>query len=189
MASTSLPSSQRALRDVLRSGLDALDTRLRTSSALLPIERWTVRRPDGGWSVGEILEHCCLANDAYLGAMRATLTRAGTAPSNAADYSWSPTLMGGLLRWSLEATFKMPAPGKIRPGPGARAHVLNALVATHDEMRAIMDASMAHDWRRLRFTSPLSPLVRPNFGDALAITLRHGQRHALQLERTVQLVG
>lgn len=189
MAATRLPASQRALHDTLRAGFDALDARLRTSSALLPVERWTVRRPDGGWSVGEILEHCCLANEAYHGTMRASLTRAGAPPSAGKDFAWSPTLMGGLLRWSLEATFKMPAPGVIAPGPTARAHVLDALISTHDALRALMTESAAHDWRRLRLVSPLSSLVRMNFGDAFAVCLRHGERHAGQLERTVALVG
>lgn len=189
MRAASLPASQRALHVAVRDGLHALDTQLRTSSALLPVERWTVRRPDGGWSVSEILEHCCLANEAYLGAMRAALARAGAPRVTAHDFPWKPTLMGGLLRWSLEATFKLPAPGTIKPGPAARPHVLDALIATHDTMRTMMDASATRDWRRLRFVSPLSQLVRPNFGDAFAITLRHGQRHCLQLERTIALVG
>ena len=189
MTASRLPRTQQALRDTLRAGFDALDQRLRASSALLPVERWSVRRPDGGWSVGEILEHCCLANDAYLSAMRVALTRAGAARGDAPDHGWTPTLMGGLLRWSLEATFKMPAPGQIQPGPTPRPQVLDALVATHDALRALMAETAAHDWRTLRFVSPLSSLVRPNFGDAFAICLRHGQRHAAQLERTVALVG
>ncbi|MCA0377135.1 MAG: DinB family protein [Gemmatimonadetes bacterium] len=184
----SLPSTQRGVDSTVRTGLTALDERLRAITTPLPAARWSVRRPDGGWSVGEVLEHCCLANDAYLTAMRAALTRAGATVPPAGERLWRPTFMGGLLRKSLEMTFRLPAPGRIQPGPTPRANVLDALLATHEAVRTLMTDAAAHDWTRLRFTSPLSTLVRPNFGDAFLIALRHGERHAGQIERTIALI-
>jgi hypothetical protein len=173
--------TQEELAALVRAGLDTLDARLRDLAATLPRERWTTPRADGGWSVGELLEHLCLANADYLRPMHA-MVDAG-APARPRDGRWRASLMGGLLRRSMESTRKLPAPREIRPGREARAGVIDALVATHDEVRALMTRAAPLDWRRLRMSSPWARLVRLNFGDTCLVILRHGERHIAQAER------
>jgi hypothetical protein len=175
--------SRARLLETLRTGLDAVDARLRAAADALPAARWAERRADGGWSLGEVLEHMCLANEAYLPYLRAMVERGGAA--GAGDDAWRPTLFAGLLAWALAAPRRLSAPRTIRPGPSPRPGVLEALLATHDEIRALMTRAERLDWRRMRFTSPFAWWVRPNFGDACLILLRHGERHAGQMERLV----
>lgn len=175
--------TQEDLDRLLRHGFDALDARLLAAVADLPDERWRTRRADGGWSVGEVLEHMCLSNAAYLERMRAMVDGGG--PAGAAGGAWRPTLTGGLVTRALEAPARLRAPRSIQPGPTPRPDVLAALVATHDAVRALLDRAAALDWRRLRMTSPWAWFVRPNFGDACLIVLRHGERHAGQIERLI----
>ena len=52
--------------------------------------------PDGGWGVGQVLEHLCVANDSYLGRLRSKLARAPRLLPGA-DPVWRPSLMGGWL--------------------------------------------------------------------------------------------
>jgi hypothetical protein len=173
--------TQEELASLVRAGLDTLDARIRAMAEALPRERWTTRRADGGWSIGELLEHLCLANADYLRPMR-VLVGAG-APARSGDGRWRASLMGGILRRSMESTRRLPAPRQIRPGPEARAGVVDALVGTHDEVRDLMTRAAALDWRRLRMSSPWARLVRLNFGDACLVILRHGERHTTQAER------
>lgn len=181
VAPTSRIRTQADLARVVATGLDALDARLAALLAGVPAGRWGVRRADGGWSLGEVLEHMCLSNEAYLARMR-PMVAAGSAPGGS-DTPWRPTLLGGLLARSLESPRKLPAPRSIRPGPSPRPDVVAVLRATHEEVRALMTRAAALDWRRLRMSSPFAWFVRPNFGDACLIILRHGERHAGQIER------
>ena len=180
-----LPATQGALHAHVARALDELDARLRRAVAAVPADRMTVRPANGGWSVAEVLEHCCLSNEGYLAPLEAAVGAA--APSTAGDASglaWRPTLLAGVLRRSLEMTIPLRAPRAIQPGPSPRADVLEALVSTHDRLRALMTRAVALPWRRVRIASPFAAVVRPNFGDACLIVLRHGERHARQIERT-----
>ncbi len=174
-------TSRARLLETLRAGLDAVDARVRAAAESLPEARWGERRADGGWSLGEVLEHMCLANEAYLPSMRAMVERGAAAD----DDAWRPTLFAGLLAWALAAPRPLRAPRTIRPGPSPRPGVVEALLATHAEIRALMTRAERLDWRRMRFTSPFAWWVRPNFGDACLVILRHGERHAGQMERLV----
>lgn len=165
----------------VRAGLDALEARIRTVAADVPADRWGTRRADGGWSIGELFEHLCLANGDYLVGMRALAGAGG--PPRASDDWWRPSLMGGLLRRALESPRPMRAPRAIQPGPTPRPDVDGALIATWAETRALMTRAAGLDWRRLRMSSPWARIVRLNFGDACLLTLRHGERHVGQAER------
>ena len=188
--SAALPTTQGALHAYVGRSLDALDARLRAAVATVPADRLAVRPPDGGWSVAEVLEHCCLSNEAYLHPLEALVQTARPDPSgDASQLPWRQTIVAGLLRRSLEMKIRLPAPRAIQPGPTPRADTLDALVATHDRLRAVMSRAAALPWRRLRIASPFAAVVRPNVGDACLIVLRHGERHARQIERTAAAVA
>ena len=51
------------------------------------------------------------------------------------------------------------------------------------EIERLLDASATLPWRRLRFTSPYSALVRPNLGDAFLVLVTHAERHLDQIDR------
>jgi len=109
--------------------------------------------PDGGWGVGQVLEHLCVANDSYLGRLRSKLARAPRLLPGA-DPVWRPSLMGGWLARSLApGSRRLPAPRIYRPAPRARPGVLEAFL--HGQ----------------------------HLGDCFAIILVHEQRHLGQPER------
>ena len=193
MTTTSIPgagrasSAQAALRDQLRSGLDALDARLRATVPPLTLAQLAKRPPHGGWSVGEVLEHMCLANEQYLVPMRAMVEDPGAERAGAG--AWKPSFTGGLLVRGLQARVRTKTVARIEPGPVPRPNVLGELLRTHDDVRVLMDRADGLEWRRLRMVSPLMRLVKPNFGDACLVILRHGERHAGQIERTLRAIG
>ena len=165
-------------------GFRRVNERIRAAVQSLEPTRHTERRADGGWSALEILEHLTLALDGYLHFLRAFHP---TAPQGSrSEHVWTPSFFGGILARSQTMRLPMPAPKSIRPGPAPRPDVLHALIARHDEIVALMDRLKHDDWRRLKFTSPFAFFVRPNFGDACVITMRHAERHTAQLERLVR---
>lgn len=164
-------NNQKQLQTLLLAGLDELDARLRHADLSAA--------PPSGWSAAQILEHIAILNTDYLQRMRPLAGKS----EPAADGQWRPTLLGGYLTAALTKPAKLSAPAAARPGPQARPHVLDAVLATHDELRQLIRQAEPLCWRRLKLTSPYAWFLRPNFGDACLLILRHGERHAAQLER------
>jgi hypothetical protein len=178
------PQTQRALHALVSAGFDALDARLTTLVASAQGARFTMLRADGGWSVAQVLEHLVRANTAYMRAMRDLI---GAAPrvTITDETPWQPTFLGKQLARSLQRTMRLPAPGRSRPGPDAPPDVFAKLLETHRELRSLMQAAASVEWQQLRMPSPLARWVKLNFGDACYVMLRHGERHAGQIERTL----
>lgn len=180
--SRATPTTQDDLARVLRADLDALDVRLRRVVGALSPEQRRARPADGGWTADEVVEHMCLTNEAYLPGMRAMVDAARETPG-AASRVWRATFLPGMLTRALERPRAMPAPRSVRPSPNRPARGLDALVATHDAVRDLLVRAEGMPWDAMRMRSPFAWFVRPNFGDACLIVVRHGERHAGQIER------
>ena len=113
---------QRDLQHTLRDRALASHRRLAELTRPLDPERLVRRPPAGGWSVGEVLEHLCVSEEAYEPLVSALLRQARP-DAGAPAREWSPSLFGKLLVRSLEGTGKLPSPKVVRPGtsPGLRS--------------------------------------------------------------------
>lgn len=147
--------------------------------------------PNGGWSVGQVLEHLLISDQSYLVPMRALIERARAGASSQSPAAWRPTLAGRFLIRSLgpRGTRKLPAPKIYRPGPVARADVVGAYLRNIDEIEALLRTSRGLDLGRLRMASPVSRLIRVHVGDGFSIIAVHAQRHLGQIERIQTSVG
>jgi len=170
----------------LSGGLERLSARITGLMAPMTAAERATTPPGGGWSADQIAEHLCLANGDYLREMHAAVGKAG-APRSGGD--WHPTLGGRMLVYSMESRMRFPAPRAIVPGPEAREGVLDALLATHDRLLRLLDNARTREWRTVRFRSPYARWMPLNLGDGALIILRHGERHARQMERVVASVG
>lgn len=99
------------------------------------------------------------------------------------DFAWKPSLLGGWLARGMAAPGKMPAPGRYRPAAQPRADVVGAYLKALDRTGALLADSAGLEWQRLRLSSPISPLIRMNAGDAFTILAHHDTRHLKQVER------
>ena len=168
--------------------LDRIEPRTRVAVAGLPEAKFVEMPPDGGWSVAQVFEHLCLANDAYLdGPLVPAVARAKARGKT--DRSWRPSFLGGWLTGALiEGGKPMPAPRLFRVGSAPRDHVVDAFLAGVARVRALMLEADGHDLRT-GLASPVTPLIRLNVGDAFRILVVHCHRHLAQAERTRRAVG
>lgn len=176
--------ASRLLRDAA-----AVDERLGALDGSLDAPRLAAREPRGGWTVGQVLEHLCIAHDSYLVRIRPLVAR-GEAPRAARDARWRPTFMGGLLIRSLDPRTghrRLPAPRSYRPPAEPRPAVLPELLRRQGELRMLIAAGARLEWQSVRLRSPISPLIRLNLGDAYTILVVHAQRHLAQVERILDL--
>jgi hypothetical protein len=168
---------------------DAADARARALAGDLSPTQLGWTPPDGGWSVGQVLEHLVVSADDYLPRMRAAAARAG--PADAAARPWRPSLVGRLLVGAVDprSARRQRAPRRWRPAPAPRPAVLEEFLRTQEALRSLLRAADGLDPARARLSSPVSPLLRLTLADALTILVLHAERHLAQAERVRRAPG
>jgi len=176
---------QRDLQHALHTRTLALIDRVAALARPLDPERLVRRPPNGGWSVGHVLEHLCVTSELYEPPVRALLRSAR--PDAAAPLRpWKPTLVGRLTVNMFERPMRMRAPKRMAPAASPRGGVVESFLAHLRTLDQLLDESSGFDWRRLRMSSPVLSLpVRFNLGDVYSILVVHAERHARQMERVV----
>jgi hypothetical protein len=178
---------QRELQQQLRA--ESIATRERIADMVRPLNAAALNEhpePDG-WSVGQVLEHLCRADELY-DAPFAALMRSAPRDAGAAAREWKPSFIGRFIAESLLKPKPLKGPKVFRPGPTPRNGVVETLLARELSFVASMDAAAAYDWRALRIGSPALPSWAPkmNLGDGFRIHVVHLTRHARQIERLVK---
>lgn len=164
--------------------LEAIRGRTEALLARVPDDASFHRQPDdGGWSVGQCLDHLNRMNRLYFGAIRDALSRAQRrrAPvTTPLASSW----FGNWFAASMEpGTRKFRAPGKAVPRPSAtRAEVTSEFGRGLDEIEAALKDAATIDLNRPTFASPFFSLSRVRAGTGFRILLAHMRRHLQQAE-------
>jgi uncharacterized damage-inducible protein DinB len=176
--------NQREHLDQLLRDSAEIDARAEALAARLGPGQLNWSPPEGGWGVGQVFEHLCVANDSYLERFEAILARPD-APRATEASAWRPSVMGGMLARALSprSTRKTRAPKRYRVGGTPRPNVVGEFLRRQRDLEAYMRRAAPLDWRRTRTTSPISPLIRLNLGDCFTILVVHAQRHMGQIER------
>lgn len=140
------------------------------------------RRPaDGSWSIAECLDHLVTTNRSYLRKMGRVI--AENAPQSARP-QFRHTLAGRWMRRMMEPPVKrrLRAPQKFRPASERRpaAETLAEFLAVQDELIAFSRSAAELDVAKVKFSSPVTRLLRLNLWDALNIIAAHERRHLWQ---------
>lgn len=178
---------QRELYEQLRK--EAIASRERIMAAVRPLDAAKLNeRPEPeGWSVGQVLEHLCRADEQYALPM-ADLLRRSRPDAAAASREWRSSVIGGLIAGSLLNPKPIKrGPRAFRPGPTPRNGVVEAFHAGEVRFAQALDDALQHDWRAIRIASPALPSWAPkmNLGDGFRIHVVHVTRHGRQIERLV----
>jgi hypothetical protein len=181
------PLTQKDLHQQVKT--DSLATRERIQSIVYGLDSGKLNEhPEPtGWSVGEVLEHLCIADELYEEPLR-MLVGASARDAAAATREWKPSFFGKLAAGMLAKPGKMKAPKVFQPGPTPRGDVLAAFVAGDQSVLDMMDKASSLDWRAVRISTPAMPAFMPKFnlGDVFRIHAVHTARHAKQIERLVK---
>jgi hypothetical protein len=181
---------QKDLYQQLRA--EAVTSRERIGSLVRPLDGAKINEhPEPtGWSVGQVLEHLCVADESYEDGLQAML-KSARKDAGAPAREWKPSFIGGLIAGSLLKPKPLKSPKVFRPGPTPRAGVLEALLTRETNFVKVMDDASSFDWRALRIKSPALPSWAPkmNLGDGFRIHIVHLTRHSHQIERLVGELG
>jgi len=176
---------QRELQHALQARSGALIDRVGSLARPLDPEQLVRRPPNGGWSVGHVLEHLCVTSELYEPPIR-ELLRSGRPDAAAALRPWKPTLIGRLTVNLFERPTRTRTPKRMAPAASPRGGVVEAFLAHQRTISQLLDEGSGFDWRRLRMSSPVVTMpFRFNLGDVYSILIVHAERHARQIERVV----
>jgi hypothetical protein len=178
---------QRDLYQSLRT--EALANHQRVAALARPLdpERLVRRPPQGGWSVGEVLEHLCIVDERYRKPLTALI--AGARPDAAAPArEWKSSFFGSFIATALERPRKVRSPRSFKPAGTPRNGVVEDFLQRDSRMLTQMDDAASLDWRALHMASPAIPLpvIRFNLGDVFRMHVVHVRRHLGQMERVVK---
>ena len=174
------------LHQQLRS--EAIATREKISALLKPLDdaKLNEHPEPEGWSVAQVLEHLCVANEKNEAIATAAL-RDSRPDAGAMAREWKPSFLGKLIAGSLLNPRPLKSPKAFRPGPTPRNGVAEALHAQELNFLKAMDDATKYDWRAARIRSAALPKWAPkmNLGDGFRIHVVHLTRHSRQIERLV----
>ena len=177
---------QRDLYQQLR--VEATDTRERIAALVRPLDpaKLNEHPEPNGWSVGQVLEHLCVADERYEAPLAALMARAPK-DADAPGREWKPSFVGGLIAGGLLKPKPLKSPKVFQPGPTPRNGVVEELLGREMKFVRAMDDAASLDWRALRISSPALPSWAPkmNLGDGFRIHIIHLTRHSHQIERLV----
>lgn len=179
---------QRDLYQELRR--ESIASRERIATLIKPLDpaKLNEHPEPNGWSVGQVLEHLCRADEEYIAPVLELLQHSRP-DAGAPTREWKPSFIGGKIADALKNPKRIRrGPGAFRPGPTPRNGVAEAFHALEMRFLQAMDDAASYDWRGLRLHSPALPRWVPkmNLGDAFRIHAVHVTRHSHQIERLVQ---
>jgi hypothetical protein len=176
---------QRELQQSLFARTLALTDVVGSLARPLDPEQLVRRPPNGGWSVGHVLEHLCVTSELYEAPIR-NLLRSARPDAAAPLRPWKPTLIGRFTVNMFERPTRMPTPKRMAPAASPRGGVVESFLAHQRTLAQMLGDANGFDWRRLRLSSPVISLpIRFNLGDVFSILVVHAERHTRQMERIV----
>jgi hypothetical protein len=178
---------QRDLHRQLRE--EAIASRERIAALVRPLDpsKLNEHPEPKGWSLAQLLEHLCLADQLYEKPVAELFSRARP-DAGAAARDWKSSMIGGLIAGGLQNPKPIKrGPRAFQPGPTPRNGVVEAFHANELRFVQLMDDAQGYDWRALRLRSPVLPSFLPkmNLGDAFRIHVVHLTRHSRQVQRLV----
>jgi hypothetical protein len=140
----------------------------------------------GAWSIGQCLEHLCIANEVYLPSISSSLVGKPVSATQDIKPGW-------LARWFISSYIepspqskRAGAPKKIVPGARVEPSVLDRFLRSNQAARELVRHAGSYDVNRIRFRNPFIPVIRFTVGTGLEIVARHQRRHLLQAQRAKQ---
>src|SRR5665213_2336172 len=134
---------QRQLHEQLRA--EAIATRERIASLVRPLDAAKLNEhPEpNGWTVGQVLEHLCVADELYEAPL-ANLLRSARPDAGAPTREWKSSFIGGLIAGSLLKPKALTSPKVFRPGPTPRNGIVETLLARELKFVQTMDDAASY---------------------------------------------
>jgi uncharacterized damage-inducible protein DinB len=148
-------------------------------------EQLNRKREDGGWSVGQVLDHLNIYSAFYLPVMTKAQQEHSHSTEPVFRSGWLGNYFTKLMKPAKDGSIasRMKSPRNARPAKEDYSHdVLEQFIEDQHTLLELLQFSAGADLRS-RVPISLSPLIRLKLGDTLRFVVAHEQRHFGQIER------
>lgn len=152
-------------------------------SSLSP-EQLTWKPNRKSWSILECYDHLLVTNQLYLPKIKGAIEKAEQSPENGV-VPFKPSFFARLFIRSLKpgSGFKIKTFKVFKPKNGAtNLEIPSQFLSQQDELIALLKRADECDVNAVRFSSPVSKLIRFSLGEGLSVVVVHEQRHLLQAQ-------
>jgi hypothetical protein len=143
----------------------------------------------GCWSVGQCLEHLCIANELYMPPISAAFKDEPDSPVEDITPGWFGRWFIRRFAEASPNSKRASAPAKIRPAAHVDCSVLDRFLSGNKICRELIIHARPKNVNRTRFWNPFVPGLRFTVGTGLEIIVNHERRHLLQAERVRDAVN
>ena len=136
------------------------------------------------WSVLECYDHLLVTNGLYIPRIKAALDKSEDSVENSVR-PFKPSYFGRLFIKSLrpQSGFKIKTFKVFRPKNGAtNLDIPSLFLAQQNELVELIKRADQCDVNAVKFSSPVSRLIRFSLGEGLSVVVVHEQRHLLQAQ-------
>ena len=145
------------------------------------------------WNALEVLDHVNRAAEEYFELIQKAVVRTRARHLLAAD-SFRPGFLQSRFIRLLEpkpGSRRLPAPGKFHPQNKGEAdgELLDRFFENADTLQTLLHEADGVHLSKVRFASPVTPLLRFNIGEAFWLLVAHENRHLLQIQRICAHTG
>lgn len=136
------------------------------------------------WSILECFDHLLTTNGLYLPRIAAAIEAAEKSGENSVK-PFKPTLFARLFIKSLRpgSGFKIKTFRVFKPQHGPQAlDVTTRFLEMQEELINLIKRADGSDVNAVKFSSPVSRLIRFSIGEGLSVLVVHEQRHLLQAQ-------
>ena len=155
-------------------------------------EQLQYRCAPGKWSIAEIYGHLNLSMEANIRVILSRISKAPDSPGDVYASGWLGDCVYSLIMPRPDGSvFRLKARKMERPDPAdldAR-EALGAFQRHCDSLDDILRHVASKDLRRIRIPFYMPRLMRLRLGDILRFLVAHGERHLLQAQRLMSVVG
>jgi len=174
----------------LTAELDAADQRAQRLASGLTAEQLNWQPSPGAWSIGQCLDHLCVAAEVYLPPITTALEQGhGPATEEITPGWFSRWFLRSYIEEAAPQKKRGPAPKKIVPNARVELSVLDRFERGNQAVRELIRKAATFDVNRIRFKNPFISGLRFTVGTGLLIICRHEGRHLLQAERVKTAAG
>ena len=171
----------------ITSELSAATADARVKFGDLTREQLNWRPPDGGWSVGQCLEHLIKTTEIYSEDFRAVAE--GTRKTGFWE-NWSPlsSFFGKFLTSYMDKDEKkVKTTERFVPPSEIEEDIVDKFAASQQELIGLIESTAEADWDRTKLTSSFQGFVTYSLADAYRIIAAHQRRHIRQADRVTML--
>jgi hypothetical protein len=181
-----MKTSESIISDLLEE-TSRISKTVKEKFSVLSFDRLNFRNEKYAWSAAECFDHLIVTNNQYIPLIEAALEKSSKGNP---EEEFKTTFTGRFLLYSVnpDNMKKTKSPRIYRPELKLYTkEVIKFFIDQHNHITALICKSQDKNLSSIKVSSPVTPLLRFNLGEAFQIIIQHDWRHIGQAGRILNI--